>query len=565
MPAPAFLDPTGLDAADWRARFRWSLPTRLNLADQICTAIARRTPDRIALRILHLGSKPADWSYGALDAASNRLANIFLAHGIGRGDRVAMLLPQGAEVVIAHLATYKIGAIAVPLANLFGPDAIGYRISHAGVVGLVTHTEGLARLAASGAADGLLLAVTVDGGPAECWGDLLAKASDAPVMADTGPHDPALMIYTSGTTGQPKGALHGHRVLTGHLPGFLHTHRDFGAPRDRFWTPSDWAWAGGLLNALFPALAGGVPVVGGDLGRFDPERALVLLADEEIRNLFLPPTALRMLRDTPSRAFKGIRVRTLVSAGETLDAATRRWSEAAFGIPVNEVYGQTEANYVAASSGTDAREGMIGRVVPGHTVAILGEDGRKVSAGETGEIAIRSNDPVMFLGYWRDEAATRAAFAGGDPHADWSDAGRVDGAWLRTGDLGIMDADGFVGFRGRADDVITTAGYRVGPAEIEACLLDHPAVALVAVVGVPDALRTERIRAVIVPTRGTIVDEALVAAIQAHARRRLSSHQYPREIVFADALPLTTSGKVIRRRLRDEALAAVSRASGDTT
>ncbi len=564
MPAQAFLDPTGLDEAEWRARFCWSLPAGLNLADQICTATARRTPDRIAMRILHPHAQPIDWSYGALDAASNRLANAFLAHGIGRGDRVAMLLPQSAEVLIAHLATYKIGAIAVPLANLFGPDAIGYRVAHAGVKALVTHAAGWEALEASGAGQDLSLAITVDRGPAKRWGDLLAASSDAPVMADTGPHDPALMIYTSGTTGQPKGALHGHRVLTGHLPGFLHTHHAFGTPGDRFWTPSDWAWAGGLLNALFPALASGVAVVGGDLGRFDAERALALLAGEHIRNLFLPPTALRMLRDAPARAFGPVHARTLVSAGETLDAATRAWSNAAFGVTVAEVYGQTEANYVVASSGSEARSGLIGRMVPGHTVAILGEDGRKTAAGETGEIAIRSNDPVMFLGYWRDEPATRAAFVGGDPDADWSDAGRVDGAWLRTGDLGLMDADGFVGFRGRADDVITTAGYRVGPSEIEACLLDHPAVALVAVVGVPDALRTERIRAVIVPARGAVVDEALIAAIQAHARQRLSSHQYPREIVFADALPMTTSGKVIRRRLRHEAPNAVSRAAGDT-
>ena len=503
--APFLPPPNGADEA-WREAFRWPQPAFLNIAHEACTRWAEAEPDREALRIVEPNGPGERWSYAALDAASNRIANALGAHGvIARGDRVAVLLPQCAAVPIAHLAVYKLGAVAVPLANLFGPDAVRYRLGHSGAKALVTNAAGLAKLDGRAAP----LVVSVDGGDALAWSDLVHEGSDVPVMAETGPADPALMIYTSGTTGSPKGALHGHRVVMGHLPGVATSHGGLPRPGDRFWTPSDWAWAGGLLNVLLSALTLGIPVVGGDIGRFEPRRALDLMRAEDVRNLFLPPTALRMLRDAPREAFAGLKVRSIASGGESLGPETRAWAAETFGagrdgFEINELYGQTEANYLVASAAGQGvyRPGAIGRAVAGHRLAILDEGGREVPDGEVGEICVASPDPVMFLHYWQDEAATARAFANAPEGADWSDAGSVEGAWLRTGDRGARDADGYITFAGRTDDVITSAGYRIGPSEIEECLIAHPAVALAAVVGVPDALRTEIIRAVIVPAAG---------------------------------------------------------------
>ena len=559
--APFLPPPNGADEA-WRAAFRWPEPIVLNIAHEACTRWAMAEPEREALRIVASNGPGERWTYGALETASNRISDALARRGVVRGDRVAVLLPQGVAVPIAHLAVYKLGAVAVPLANLFGPDAVRYRLDHSGAKALVTDAAGLAKLDGLAAESALSLVVSVDGGDALAWSNLMDEGSDAPVMAQTRPADPALMIYTSGTTGSPKGALHGHRVVMGHLPGVATSHGGLPRPGDRFWTPSDWAWAGGLLNVLLSALTLGIPVVGGDVGRFEPQKALDLMRAEGVRNLFLPPTALRMLRDAPREAFAGLAVRSIASGGESLGADTRAWAAETFGagqdgFEINELYGQTEANYlVASAAGRGAyRPGAIGRAVAGHRLAILDEDARELADGETGEICVAAPDPVMFLHYWKDEAATARAFVHAPGGADWSDAGSVAGAWLRTGDRGSRDADGYIAFGGRTDDVITSAGYRIGPSEIEECLMAHPAVALAAVVGVPDALRTEIVRAVVVPAAGVEITEEVRQAIMSHARARLSGHLVPREIVARAALPLTTTGKVVRRQLRDEAIA----------
>jgi acetyl-CoA synthetase len=309
---------------------------------------------------------------------------------------------------------------------------------------------------------------------------------------------------------------------------------------DLLWTPADWAWAGGLLNALFPALTFGVPVISGGLARFDPEEAFALMASEKVRNAFIPPTALKMMRAVPDPpARHPLVLRSLGSAGEALGRETFDWAIAELGLPVNEFYGQTECNAVIAScAGLGvSRSGAIGRAVPGHEVAIVDEDGGRLAPGEQGQIVVRAPDPVMFLGYWNDPDATRAKFLG---------------EWMLTGDQGIADEDGYIRFVGRDDDLITSAGYRIGPSEIEDCLLSHPAVSLAAAVGKPDALRTEIVTAFIVPSEGVTPDAELADRIRDHVRTQLSAHEYPREIHFVDALPLTTTGKVIRRHLREQ-------------
>jgi len=367
----------------------------------------------------------------------------------------------------------------------------------------------------------------------------MSRAKDTHACADTAADDPALIIYTSGTTGSPKGALHAHRVLRGHLPGVELPHDRFPQPGDLFWTPADWAWIGGLLDVLLPSLFHGIPVLAHRAQKFDPEHAFALMARHGVRNAFLPPTALKMLRAVPDPARFGHRLRSIGSGGETLGAEMLDWGRSAFGLTINEFYGQTECNLVVASCASlfPPKPGAMGRPVPGHEVAILSDDGTPQPPGTEGAIAIRAPDPVMFLRYWNRPDATREKFRGD---------------WLLTGDRGIADGDGTLTFVGRDDDVITSAGYRIGPGEIEDFLLSHPAISAVAVIGLPDPLRTERVTAVVVPKPGITPDAGLATHIQCFVRTRLAAHLYPRQVEFTDALPQTATGKIMRGVLRKQ-------------
>jgi len=371
------------------------------------------------------------------------------------------------------------------------------------------------------------------------FADALARASSDFTPVDTSADDPAMMVYTSGTTGQPKGALHGHRVLIGHFPR-VETHHDFfPQPGDHIWTPADWAWAGGLLNVLLPGLHYGVPVVARRFEKFDPEEAFALMARAQIRNAFIPPTALRMLRAAPNpKGHHAINMRSIGSGGESLGAETYEWGKSAFGLVINEFYGQTECNIVLSACGAlgVSKPGAIGKPVAGHTVAVIDADGNPVKVGETGQIAVKRPDPVMFLEYWGKPEATRDKFIGD---------------WMTTGDQGVVDEEGYFSFVGRDDDVITSAGFRIGPGEIEDCLIGHPAVALAAAVGKPDALRTEIVKAFIVLKKGYAASDTLASEIQSFVKTRLSAHEYPREVAFIDDMTMTTTGKVIRRLLRE--------------
>ena len=525
-------------------QFRWQVPVRYNIGVDVCDRWAEKEPDRLAILHARTDGRDEQITYGWLREKSNRLANVLRAQGVARGDRVAILLPQSPEVAAIHIAIYKLAAVALPLAVLFGTDALSYRLQNSGANALITNARGAQRIAEirkdlhtlklvlslDGAADG-----TLD------FSDELARASSNFTSVDTSADDPAMMVYTSGTTGQPKGALHGHRVLIGHLPG-VETHHDF-LPQagDRIWTPADWAWAGGLLNVLLPGLHYGVPVVARRFEKFDPEEAFALMARVQIRNAFIPPTALRMLRaaSTP-KGRHAINMRSIGSGGESLGAETYEWGKSAFGLAINEFYGQTECNLVlsACSALGVSKPGAIGKPVAGHTVAVIDAEGNPLKGGETGQIAVKRPDPVMFLEYWGKPQDTRNKFIGD---------------WMTTGDQGKMDEEGYVSFVGRDDDVITSAGFRIGPGEIEDCLIRHPAVALAAAVGKPDALRTEIVKAFIVLKKGYAASDALASEIQGFVKTRLSGHEYPREVAFIDDMPMTTTGKVIRRLLRERA------------
>ena len=526
--------------------FRWQVPQRYNIGVDVCDRWAALEPDRVALTFVGPDNRPRDYSYGELRDWSNRLANLYRELGVARGDRVAVLVPQAPETAVAHIAAYKLGAIAVPLFALFGPEALQYRLANSGAKAVVTNRDGAAKLAEiRGQLPDLKHVFCIDGDVPGCR-DLAAALADQPATfepVDTAADDPAVIIYTSGTTGPPKGALHAHRALLGHLPGVEMSHDLLPQPGDKIWTPADWAWIGGLLDVLLPALHHGVPVVARRFEKFTGEAAFQLIQDFGIRNAFLPPTALKMMRavSEPEKRWR-LAMRSIASGGETLGAELIEWGRRVFGLTINEFYGQTECNMIVSSCARlmPARPGIMGRAAPGHRLAIVDDAGAVVPAGTLGNIAVKRPDPVMFLGYWANPSATEAKFVGD---------------WLLTGDTGVMDAEGWIKFVGRDDDVITSAGYRIGPGEIEDCLLGHPAVRLAGVVGKPDPERTEIVKAYIVLKEGRTPSEELAREIQTYVKTRLAAHEYPREIAFVDELPMTTTSKIIRRELRARAAA----------
>src|SRR6185312_3209838 len=390
------------DARDYDAlyrQFRWDIPARYNIGVSCCDRWAAREPGRLAILHIHADGRHERITYGWLRETSNRLANVLRAQGIRRGDRVAIFLPQSPEVAAAHFAIYKLAAVALPIAVLFGPDALSYRLQNSGARALITNAQGLAKLEeVRGQVPDLACVLSVDN-----LAGLLSRASPDFAPEDTGPDDPAMMIYTSGTTGQPKGALHGHRVLLGHLPGAELPHYPFAQAGDLYWTPADWAWAGGLLDVMLPSLHHGVPVVARRSDKFDPDEAFALMASAGVRNAFIPPTALRMMRAMPmARLPHTFALRTLASGGESLGIEALEWGKEAFGLTINEFYGQTECNLVVGSCAQLGmmRPGSMGKPVPGHSVAVIGRDGAVLKAGEIGQIAVKRPDPVMFLEYW---------------------------------------------------------------------------------------------------------------------------------------------------------------------
>lgn len=526
--------------------FKWDIPKHYNIGFDACDKWAEKDPDRTALIIVGDKGEATHVSFLDLKSISNRIANLLVSIDTGKGDRVGVLLPQGVETAASHIAIYKMAAIAVPLFVLFGPEALEHRIVDAGIKTIVTNKQGAEKLRAmTSSAQSDLTIYTIDGAHAGLQTiDLQTQIephSDEFTVVDTDADDPALIIYTSGTTGSPKGALHAHRVLLGHLPGMEMSHDFFPKENEIIWTPADWAWIGGLLDVLLPALHHGVPVVAKRFEKFTAELAYELLSNFGVTNAFLPPTALKLMRASKHDAqAHPLNLRTVGSGGETLGTELLEWGRATLGVTINEFYGQTECNLIVSSCSSimEPRPGVMGRKVPGHNVAVIREDGTPCDIGEHGMIAVKRSDPVMFIEYWNNPKATAEKFIGD---------------WLVTGDTGVEEGGGWVRFIGRDDDVITSSGYRIGPGEIEDCLLRHKAVRLAAVVGKPDRTRTEIVKAYIVLHENTNPTLELKENIQGHVKSQLAAYEYPREIEFLDEIPVTTTGKIMRRILRERA------------
>ena len=556
--------------AELHAAFRWQLPAHFNIAQVCCTRWARDTPDAVAIREVHADGACTARSYLELQRTANRVANALGRLGVARGDRVGIVMPQRFETAVAHIALYQLGAIAMPLSMLFGPEALAYRFNDSGARVAIVDESAIGNVRAV-RTDCLGLASVLAVGAAQGQGDLdwdaaLAREPDTFTPVATLADDAAVLIYTSGTTGPAKGALIPHRAITGNLSGFVASQNGFpklhppategASDAAVFWSPADWAWTGGLMDALLPTLYHGCEIIGFS-GRFSPETAFELMQRHRVTHTFLFPTALKaMMKAVPApRERYALQLRAIMSAGEAVGDAVFAWCRDALGVPVNEMFGQTEMNYIVGNSFAlwPARPGSMGRAYPGHRVAVLDAGGAECPRGTPGDVALHrldrhgDPDPVFFLGYWHNDAATAAKFTG-DPA----------NSWCRTGDMAVMDADGYLWYQGRSDDVFKAAGYRIGPSEIENCLVKHPAVANAAVVPKPDAQRGAVVKAYIVLAPGHAGTPQLVEALQAHVRERLAPYEYPKEIEFIEALPMTTTGKVQRRvlRLQEEARAA---------
>jgi len=566
--------------ADLHGRFGWQVPRRFNMA-AVCSrrwAADPATAQQTAVIATAPGQPDRHHSYAELQQQANRLSGALTALGVQRGDRVAIVMPQRFETAVAYMAVLQMGAVGMPLSQLFGPEALEFRLQDSEAVVAICDGSTLAAVqSVSGNCPQLraLIAVEAPAPGALDWTGLLASAPTRFKAVDTLADEAAVLIYTSGTTGNPKGALIPHRALIGNLTGFVCSQNWFGFdPFDAaqpsqavFWSPADWAWTGGLMDALLPSLYFGRPIVAFN-GRFSPQAAFELMERHGVTHTFLFPTALKAMMKAypqPRKQFR-VQLQAIMSAGEAVGDAVFAYCQKQLGVTVNEMFGQTEINYIVGNCARlyPAKPGSMGKGYPGHRVAVIDDEGRECPVGVPGDVAVHrldvrgDPDPIFFLGYWKNEAATRAKFTGD-----------MASSWCRTGDMAVRDAEGYLWYQGRADDVFKAAGYRIGPGEIENCLVKHPAVANAAVVPKPDAERGAVVKAYVVlaqeylgaqPGRAAgdaAFEQRLVAELQAHVKGKLAPYEYPKEIEFVESLPMTTTGKVQRRvlRLQEEARA----------
>jgi acetyl-CoA synthetase len=513
------------------------LPERFNLG---IACVDEQDPAARALTVVNPDRTHRSYTFGDVKDQANRLANVLAGLGIGKGDVVALMKPASFETAVAYMAIFRLGAVALPMSSLFGPDAIKFRINHGEAKAVVCSGENAPKVREAVASGDRAVKLIVTGGSAEAgevaYEDALAAASADFQPVETHHEDPAFLIYTSGTTGDPKGALHAHRIAFGQIPAFQAVYEFYPEPSDVFWSPADWAWIAGLMDILIPAWFYGLPIIVDLDSAFQPERAVWLMREFAVTLTLLPPTALRVVR---AADLKGgdFALRAILSGAEVLGADLLQWTQEFFGCTVNEGFGQTEFNGLIGNCASvyPVNPGALGRAQPGTSVAVVDEAGNPV-IGQEGEIAGDRHHPLVLLEYWKNPEATKDKFIND---------------WLLTGDLGVQDEDGYIWFVSRKDDVIKSSGYRIGPGEIEGCLGSHPAVAMAAVIGVPDERKGQAPKAFVVLKPGHEPSDELAQELRQHVRTRLAPHEVPRDVVFLDDLPKTTTGKIMRRALRD--------------
>lgn len=515
-------------------------PEKYNIGVDVCDKWYKKDPNKLAIIHKKDDGSIQNYSFCKLYESSNIICNILEEDGFEKSNVVSILLPQSPETAISHIAAYKLGGIAVPLFSLFGEEALLFRLVNSETRYVITNIEGAEKIIKIRDRLPRLKRIYCIDGQGDGYENIYDRFTDDKKQFDaveTSPDTPALIIYTSGTTGSPKGVLHSHSVLLGHLSGVEMSHNFFPLEGDVIWTPADWAWIGGLYDVLMPALHHGVPIVCHRFKKFTAEDAFQLIQDLNIKNMFLPPTAMKMMSKikNPEKRWR-FNVRSIASGGESLGESIQQWGLETFGLTINEFYGQTECNMTVSSCSAimNTPLGYMGKSTPGNNVQIINNEGTVLPPNIEGDIAVYHDSPSKLMNYWKNPQATEEKFIGN---------------WLVTGDRGEMNEDGFIKFVGRDDDVITSSGYRIGPGEIEDCLIRHASVSMVAVIGKPDEKRTEIVKAFIVLNEGYEPSEALKDEIALYVKDKLSAHEHPREIEFIKELPMTITGKIQRKQL----------------
>ena len=521
--------------------FKWDIPEHYNIANDVCDRWAD-DDGRVALVYEDSNKDVRTYTFADIRKYANQLVNTFASLGLGRGDRVTLLLAQDPECAIAHVACWKGGMVSGPCSVLFGGDAIAYRVNDSGARVLITDSTNYPKVAeVRDQCPTLEHVLVIDGEPegASNFWRAIESADEAYTNVTTRAEDIAWISYTSGTTGMPKGSVQPHRMMLGHMPSLEFIYDFFPQTGDALWSPADWAWMAGLMDVIFPGWFHGCKVVATAMKGFEAEEAYRILAQHEVTLALLTPTMLKLMRQVPDPLSRyDLKLRAVLSGGEAVGAGLLEWAQKELKLSINEGFGQTECNVILGNNGNvfPIKPGSLGKPTPGSVVKIIDDDGNEMPVGEEGHIACQRPDPVMLLEYLNKPEATREKFIGD---------------WLITGDVGHMDEDGYFWFHGRGDDVITSSGYRIGPGEIEDALLKHDVVQMVAVIGVPDAVRTEVIKAFVIPVPGSDTSEATVDELRDFVRSRLAKHEVPKMIEFVDSLPMTTTGKIMRRELRE--------------
>lgn len=483
-------------------------------------------------------------TFADVDSASTKLAATLQQLGYGKGDLIGLHTGQHPDTAVAHMAVCKLGAVAVTLSQLYGPQSLQHALNDCELKVLLTSEDAWGSLRAEAASLFPNLEHVLLRNPAEGEIDLGAALTDSANAQSFKPDfggadDPALLMYTSGSTGKPKGILHGHRILAAYTPS-INLFFDLAMEQDNavYWSPSDWAWVGGLLDMLFPAWMAGRPIAT-SLDRFSADFAYEFMARHKVSHTFLAPTAIKRLAQHKSpREQYELSLRFICTGGEALASETLNWAENSLGVVCNEFYGLTEVNHLIGNCASlyPRIPGSMGRAYPGHRVFLVDSDGKEVAAGEVGEIVTLAESPTRFLGYLNNKV---------------QEDGMRLGKYLRTRDLAVRDDNGYFWYKGRSDDLIKSSGFRIGPAEIEECLLAHPSVAEVAIVAKPDADRGSIVKAFVKLRADEAKNEAMIDSLCNHVRTQLAGYKAPREVEFVDDFVMTSSGKINRRILRE--------------
>lgn len=523
--------------SDYEAAYRahrLEVPERFNFGRDVVDAWAE-DPARLALICCGEDGAERRFSFADIRRLSNRLANWLAERGVARGERVVIMLPRVPEWQIAMVACLKLGAVPIPCITMLTARDLAFRITHAGAVAAITtsgetgkfpgHMQLKARLALGDAVSG--------------WSTYSETAACSPDFEpyDLDAEEPAVMYYTSGSTGDPKGVCHASRALYAWRVSaryWLSLDHD-----DLMWCTADTGWSKAGTSILFGPWSQGSAVLFYD-GPFDAARRLELLARYKVTVFCAAATELRRLILEDATAYDLSHLRLTVSAGESVNPEVLEAWTAMTGVPLLDGYGQTETLMTVLNyPGMAVKPGSMGRALPGVEAAVLSQDGALAGPGEEGELAIRLPNPQIMLSYWNDPERTAASVA------------TLDGVqWFKTGDNVRQDAEGYLFYLGRGDDIISSSGYRIGPQEVENALIEHPAVRESAVVGLPDAERGEIVKAFVVLQDPAAASARLAQELQAHVKATTAPYKYPRRIAFVEELPKTVSGKIQRAELR---------------